>query len=51
VHVGGSPELAHEQDGSRCAEVVALCEVLDELSTDPEERGHLGGAAGLTSPQ
>jgi len=40
VHVGG-----------KYAQVVALCEVLDALSTDPEERGHLGGAAGLTSPQ
>ncbi len=43
--------LAHEKDGSRCAQVVALGEVLDARSTDPKERGHLGGAAGLTSPQ
>jgi hypothetical protein len=51
VHVGGSPDLAHEKDGSRYAQVVALREVLDALSTDPEERGHLAAAAGLTSPQ
>jgi len=50
VRVGGAPELAHEKNGSRCAQVVALYEVLGARSTDPEERGHLGGAAGLTSP-
>jgi len=50
VDVGGASDLVHEKDGSRYAQVVALCEVLDALSTDLEERGHLGGAAGLASP-